>query len=114
MLMLTLSQNSDRTTTTPQGLENANNFHQKLIDLLKKDDSLLDEDGELITATIHRRVRRLDHDLVRLLLSDDEIKAEFFEEIEGHWIFNVHASPTICPAKISSPTPTPASATKSA
>ena len=59
-----------------------NNFHQKLIDLLKTDDRLLDEDGELITAAIHRRARQLDHDLVRLLLSDDEIKAKFFEEIE--------------------------------
>ncbi len=68
-----------------------NNFHQKLINLLKTDESLLDEEGELITAAIHRRARQLDHALVRLLLSDDEIKAEFFEEIDGHWIFNVHA-----------------------
>ena len=67
------------------------NFHQKLIDLLKDDNRLLDEEGELITAAIHRRARQLDHDLVRLLLSDDEIKAEFFEEIDGHWIFNAHA-----------------------
>ena len=67
------------------------NFHQKLIDLLKTDDRLLDEEGELITAAIHRRARQLDHDLVRLLLSDEEIKAEFFEEIDGHWIFNANA-----------------------
>ena len=68
-----------------------NNFHQKLIGLLKSDDRLRDEDGELITAAIHRRARQLDHDLVRLLLSDDEIKAEFFEEIDGGWIFNANA-----------------------
>ena len=68
----------------------SNNFHQKLIDLLKEDDTLRDEDGELITAAIHRRARQLDHGLVRLLLSDDEIKAEFFDEIDEHWIFNVH------------------------
>jgi adenine-specific DNA-methyltransferase len=67
-----------------------NNFHQKLIDLLKKDDSLWDDEDELIIAAIDRRARRLDHDLVRLLLSDDEIKAKFFEEIDGHWIFNAH------------------------
>ena len=54
-----------------------NNFHQKLIDLLKDDKSLWDEEDELIIAAIHRRARQLDHDLVRLLLSDDEIKAEF-------------------------------------
>ena len=67
------------------------NFHQKLIDLLKTDNRLLDEEGELIAAAIHRRARQLDHDLVRLLLSDDEIKAKFFEEIGGHWIFNANA-----------------------
>ena len=67
------------------------NFHQKLIDLLKTDDRFLDEGGELITAAIHGRARRLDHDLVRRLLSDDEIKAEFFDEIDGHWIFNANA-----------------------
>ena len=67
------------------------NFHQKLIDLLKTDDRLLDDGDELITAAIHRRARQLDHDLVRLLLSEDEIKAKFFEEIDGHWIFNANA-----------------------
>ena len=67
------------------------NFDQKLIDLLKTDDRLLDEGGELITAGTHRRARQLDHDLVRLLFSDDEIKANFFEEIDGHWIFNANA-----------------------
>ena len=67
------------------------NFHQKLIKLLKDDDRLLDEDGELITAAIHSYARQLDHDLVRRLLSDEEIKAEFFEEIDGHWIFNANA-----------------------
>ena len=67
------------------------NFHQKLIDLLKTDNRLLDEGGELITAAIHRRARQLDHDLVRLLLSDIEIKSKFFEEIDGHRIFNATA-----------------------
>ena len=67
------------------------NFHQKLIDLLKEDDRLRDEDDELITAAVHSHARQLDHDLIRRLLSDDEIKAEFFEEIDGGWIFNANA-----------------------
>ena len=67
------------------------NFHQKLIDLLKNDEHLLDEDGELITAAVHSRARQLDHNLIRRLFSDDEIKAKFFEEIDGHWIFDANA-----------------------
>lgn len=65
-----------------------NNFHQKLIDLLKTDERLLDENGKLITTLIHGYVRQLDHALVRLLLREPEIKAKFFDEIDGHYIFN--------------------------
>jgi adenine-specific DNA-methyltransferase len=32
----------------------------------------------------------MDRDLVKLLLSDREIKAKFFDEIDGHWIFNLN------------------------
>ena len=66
------------------------NFHQKLIDLLKTDERLLDEHGELITTLIHGYARQLDHDLVRLLLPEPEIKAKFFDEIDGHYIFNTN------------------------
>ena len=66
------------------------NFHQKLIDLLKTDERLLDEHGELITTLIHGYTRQLDRDLVRLLLRDPEIKAKFFDEIDGHYIFNTN------------------------
>ena len=66
------------------------NFHQKLIALLKTDERLLDENGELITTLIHGYARQLDHDLVRLLLREPEIKAKFFDEIDGHYIFNTN------------------------
>ena len=66
------------------------NLHQKLIDLLKTDDRFLDDDGELSAGVIHRFARQLDRDIVRLLLSDEEIKAKFFEEIDGDWIFNAN------------------------
>ena len=31
---------------------------------------------------------QFDHDLINLLLTDTEIKSKFFEEVNGHWIFN--------------------------
>ena len=34
------------------------------------------------------RAWQIDHDLVRLLLSDKEIETKFFDEIDGCWIFN--------------------------
>ena len=63
-------------------------FHEKLINLLKTDPRFVDDEGELVKAAVMDRAWKIDHDLVRLLLGDADIKAKFFDEIEGHWIFN--------------------------
>jgi len=63
-------------------------FNTKLTNLLKTDPRFVDDEGEIILAAVQDRAWRVDRDLVKLLLSDSEIKAKFFEEIEGHWIFN--------------------------
>jgi len=64
------------------------NFNEKLITLLKTNADLVDDTGELIRAAVRNAAWKLDHSLIKLLLTDDEIKTKFFEEIEGHWIFN--------------------------
>ena len=56
--------------------------------LLKSDHRFNDDEGELLTAAVTDQAWKMDHDLVRLLLSDADIKAEFFDEINGHWVFN--------------------------
>ena len=65
-------------------------FHEKLINLLKTDPRFVDDEGELVKAAVMDRAWKVDHDLVRLLLRDADIKAKFFDEIEGHWIFNTN------------------------
>src|SRR5581483_2298466 len=65
-------------------------FHAKLIDLLKTDPRFVDDDGELVLAAVQDAAWKIDHALVKLLLSNKEIKAKFFDEIEGHWIFNIN------------------------
>ena len=65
-------------------------FHEKLINLLKTDPRLVDNEGELVKAAVIDRAWKIDHDLVRLLLRDLDIKAKFFDEIEGHYIFNLN------------------------
>ena len=65
-----------------------NYFHEKLVDLLKTDLRFIDSEGELVKAAVIDRARKIDHDLVRLLLRDPDIKSQFFDEIEGHYIFN--------------------------
>ena len=66
------------------------NFNEKLIELLKTDARFIDEEGELVKAAVIDRAWKIDHDLVGLLLGDADIKANFFDEIEGHWIFNLN------------------------
>ena len=65
-------------------------FNAKLIAVLKKDRRFVDEDGELVLAAVQDHAWRIDHGLVKLLLADKEIKAKFFDEIEGHWVFNLN------------------------
>ena len=65
-------------------------FLEKLTALLKSDHRFIDDEGELITAAVVDHAWKIDHDLVRLLLADAEIKAKFFDEIDGHWVFNVN------------------------
>lgn len=65
-------------------------FNTKLIDLLKTDPRLVDDEGELLLAAVQDCAWKTDRALVKLLLSDADIEGRFFEEIEGHWIFDVN------------------------
>ena len=65
-------------------------FHEKLINLLKVDSRFIDDEGELVKAAVMDRAWKMDHNLVRLLLGDADIKAKFFDTIEGHYIFNTN------------------------
>jgi len=65
-------------------------FNEKLIELLKTDLRFVDDEGELIKAAVIDRAWKIDRDLVKLLLSEPEIEKKFFDEIEGHWIFNIN------------------------
>jgi len=68
----------------------AKSFNEKLIDLLKTDSRFVDDEGELVKAAVIDRAWKVDRDLVKLLVSDGKIKEKFFDEIEGHWIFNIN------------------------
>ena len=64
------------------------NFNEKLIALLKTDPNFVDESGELLPAAVKDHAWQLNHNLIKLLLTDNEIKGTFFDEIDGHWVFN--------------------------
>ena len=64
------------------------NFNEKLIALLKKNPDFVGESGKLLPAAVKDHAWKLDHNLLRLLLSDPKIKSTFFDEIDEHWVFN--------------------------
>jgi len=41
----------------------------------------VDDEGELVLAAVQDRAWKTDRELVKLLMSDKEIKAKFFEEM---------------------------------
>lgn len=65
-------------------------FNTKLTALLKTDPRFVDDEGELVLAAVQDRSWKIDRGLVKLLLADAEIKATFFEDIDGYWIFDVN------------------------
>ena len=64
------------------------NFNEKLTALLKTYPDFRDDADELIPAAVRDHAWQLNHDLIKLLLTDDEIKSTFFDKIDGHWVFN--------------------------
>jgi adenine-specific DNA-methyltransferase len=68
----------------------AKSFNEKLVEVLKTDSRFVDDEGELVKAAVIDRAWKIDRDLVKLLLGNPEIKDKFFDEIEGHWIFNIN------------------------
>ena len=65
-------------------------FYTKLTDLLKTNLNFVDDEGELLLAAVQDRAWKLDHDLIRLLLSDDEMKEKFFDVVAGSLLFKTN------------------------
>ncbi len=66
------------------------NFDKKLVKLLETDSRFTDQNGRLIKRTVIDKAWQTDHQLVRLLLSDPEVKAKFFDKIAGVMVFNIN------------------------
>lgn len=66
-------------------------LHAKLTEVLKPESDYFDGAGELLRARLIDHAYKLDRNLIRLLLTDNEVTEEFFEEIEGCWIFDYNA-----------------------
>lgn len=64
------------------------NIFDQLLDLLKKDERLVSQDGVLLKNQTQELARKNDPDLIKLLLSEKIIKQHFFFEVEKTLIFD--------------------------
>ena len=65
-------------------------FYQRLEILLKKNEKYLDADGNIIKQKVKDAAEKIDPELIELLISEPEIKKEFFSQIKDVWIFNIN------------------------
>lgn len=65
-------------------------FNETLQTLLKSDPRFVDQDGDLLKSEVIDKAWKIDRHLIELLLDNDQIKAKFFNEIKGHWVFNIN------------------------
>ena len=63
-------------------------FDERLIARLKTHRDFIDDTGELLRDKVKHSAWQFDHNLINLLLTDEEIESKFFEEVNGRWIFN--------------------------
>ena len=62
-------------------------FKEILIDLLKKDTRLVDEQGDLRENLVHEYANELDPQLIELLLNDSQTRERFFLKIKDVYVF---------------------------
>ncbi len=65
-------------------------FYQRLEILLKKNEKYLDADRNIIKQKVKDAAEKIDPELIELLISEPEIKKEFFSQIKDVWIFNIN------------------------
>ena len=63
-------------------------FNQRFKELLAQVASFVDNTGELLPDVICDRAWKLDHDLIKLLISNNETKKKFFDKVSNDWVFN--------------------------
>lgn len=64
------------------------NILDKVANLLKSNSNYVTDDGELLKAKVYSDIMTMNEDLLKLLLSDEDIKKTFFTNINGTLVFD--------------------------
>lgn len=64
------------------------NFYNNVIQILKQDDRFFTQDGVLLRNSVYEAAMQMDENLIRLLISSEDTKDQFFKCIDGVMVFD--------------------------
>lgn len=63
-------------------------FFEKLLTLLKRDERFAALDGKILRNAVYEAAMKPDAELLRLLMSDEDVRKEFFSDVDGVKVFD--------------------------
>lgn len=64
------------------------NLYDAVLDVLKQDQRFFAEDGTFLRNAVYEATMQMDTNLIRLLLSNEETKNRFFQNVDGVQVFD--------------------------
>lgn len=64
------------------------NFYETVLAVLKSDERFVAEDGTFLRNSVYEAAMKMDEELIRLLLANDETRTRFFAEVDGVKVFD--------------------------
>lgn len=64
------------------------NLFESLVEVIKKDERFFSDEGTLLRNKLYESAMNMDADLIRLLLSNSDLKEHFFTEVDGVLVFD--------------------------
>lgn len=64
------------------------NFYETVLTVLKSDERFIAEDGTFLRNAVYEAAMKMDAQLIRLLLANDETRTRFFTDIDGVKVFD--------------------------
>lgn len=64
------------------------NFYETVLTVLKSDERFIAEDGTFLRNAVYEAAMKMDTQLIRLLLANDETRTRFFTDVDGVKVFD--------------------------
>src|SRR5690554_3607778 len=65
-----------------------NQFYNIVLEVLKQDKRFFTDNGELLRNSVYEAAMQMDSKLIKLLLSNEETKKRFFNDVDGIIVFD--------------------------